>query len=1132
MSVSSVGSRPTDTASPGESSDPSMPGALQRDPPQPAPQPAKPDDADAPHTPSIPTQLSVNSQTDAAALSSDAAKQDVTVLQGATADELDRLNTTYDANDISSTRNQDNASSARELNDINMTGRPGYAKAFQNQLPGLQAQIADLPDDAVREQNLAQLSMFSVAFENAAEPSQRAAIVKQFESFRQAISDEHDDTQSDPVKHAESIFTQPFGSGYLDAEGKRGVERLDNLRDNFERATTPGEREAAMNQAAALKRALQSKIADGIDGKVDAARLARQKTFGEVIERLKEASGMTIYGTGDDSPKRLEYFGAMLNDEQHALAFTELMRMSPDGFSKLRQWEDRTRHMDADAERAEQGHLFHRFELPPFSSFSDVLKNPPLPNDDYGKNLLAEYQWAQRRLVAAERRINVQGKTDLDPPRREYLTAYSPPPPEWQQELDEAFCRLTVGAMPVANLFTNSICPHSHLNDTARTFIDIGAGVLGTALGYKMPEVDIAGPALKGGMSRAGALLDMLRKPKAIEMAAPGAAEIAQAASSAKAPPLSQLDSASARINGPQPLPSSYRYDTPIAQSTPGTTPGVMVDPRGQRFISMDGQTYAVKYDKDNGTWRVFDQSNPWRPSFPVRLDEQGLWEPHSSTGLAGGVRPLSPERAQAILEDLMSHPGDSYTAIAQRHDVATITVRRVADRNNVVRLPRSSLDTRSSVTAPITTRQRQIIVDNLRSHPGDTYRTIAERHGVGTSSVANIAKEHDIKRHPFIDAEKVQAIVADLRDTGDSYAAIGQQHDVSATTARKIDLRYRVRQDNPIKPRTPTTRRQPQIDPDERREEQAIVEYLRNQPTQNYSTVAGHFKVPVLRVSRLARSNALERRINPRLSWDKVESAYRYVTQHANDRTESIARELGVSWSTAARVRRNMLKDREMQAGPVITRAETKSNVIRDLSETSLTDHEIAQRNGTTVREVRMISRTFGLRGDTPIPAATTSAALPQAPAQGEPVAGSSRAFSPSHLSEADTAQIERLMESWLKPEHMASMLDLDVNVVTDYVRQIAPDYAATGYFPYNRPSVSQALPVEPASRTSSPSSLLSPLPIPSLSHEDQAIVRMLMGEGYRLTPQAIANWIEQPLNVVEPYIRSIDPSYPHPSA
>lgn len=1069
MSVTPVGTRPVDASPQTDSADSGTPAGPSNTPtPQDGAQdpPARDDHTASPPAaspPPIPTQVSVQDRSDASTSSARTHAGD-DILQGATAVELQFLNDHFDSGGIASWRNLDNAGSARELNGINMTGYPPYAKVFQNQLPVIQAQIADMPDAPQRERNLAQLSLFSVAFENAADPGQRAAIVQQFASFRKAVSAEHDDTMLDPVMRAASLFTEPFGSGYLDMTGKAAAARLENLRADFEHATTPEQRARAMSQAVQLKKDLQLQIGEGIRRDIATARARRQQTFGEIVQRYKDASSMTVSGNAVPA-RRLEYFGSILQTQEHALAFAELMHSSPKGFRQLRDWETRTRSMDADAEHAEQGHLFNRLNLPAFSSFSDVLKDPPLPTADYGKNLLDQLQWAQRRIVAADVRNRVKGSTDLNPQRREALATYSPPPPEWQQQLDEAFCRLSVGAIPVVGFFTGVICPGSHLDDTVRTFIDIGAGVLGSSIGVKLPEMDLAGPALRGSISKAGQLLELLRKPQAAKIVAPSIADISKAASLAEAAPVSPLAEVSARINGRPTLPSSYRYEKAITQSAPGSAPGIMLDQRGQAFITADGRHYAVRPSKVSGGWRVFDPDNPMRPGFAVGINEHGEWEPRWDVGVNGGARPIPQETKQAILEDLRSHRDNSYRQIAERHRVSESMVGDIARRNDLA--PTSNPDPTLRGTKNrkhATKQQEQAILGDLRITPPISFVTIANRNGVTRATVRTIAAENNISR---------------ARNPG----------------------AIRIKQ---------------QLD-------QEILDYLRSHPDQNYSQVAAHLKVESGQVSRVAKSNGLERKGKYIPKREKQSAIHQYMNEHPDAPPQEIARATGVRPKTAAANQRRMvLWDANVQRQTVSNPAAIKDRVIQDLRDASLSDLEIATRNGTTVGEVRRRARALGLRRPSVSGAHSPAGPAAESQAHDQPVAGTSRAISPLNLSEADRAQIQELMESWLRPVNIADMLDLDPNVVATYVHQLAPDYEATGYFPYNRPAVPSDAPFQSAQTVQQ----VQPT-VPALSQEDRVFIQTMMGESYRMTPAAMADWIEQPLEVVEAYIRSVNPAY-----
>lgn len=65
--------------------------------------------------------------------------------------------------------------------------------------------------------------------------------------------------------------------------------------------------------------------------------------------------------------------------------------------------------------------------------------------------------------------------------------------------------------------------------------------------------------------------------------------------------------------------------------------PGVFRDARGQTYIEASGEAYPVRYDKDNGTWRVYNPDDPAKFQYPVRPDGQGQWQVHDDVGLKGG---------------------------------------------------------------------------------------------------------------------------------------------------------------------------------------------------------------------------------------------------------------------------------------------------------------------------------------------------------------------------------------------------------------------------------------------------------------------------------------------------------------
>ncbi|MFM0645841.1 hypothetical protein PQR14_16055 [Paraburkholderia bryophila] len=70
---------------------------------------------------------------------------------------------------------------------------------------------------------------------------------------------------------------------------------------------------------------------------------------------------------------------------------------------------------------------------------------------------------------------------------------------------------------------------------------------------------------------------------------------------------------------------------------------GVYKDDSGAAYIRQGTQTYPVRYDKDNGTWRVHRPDRPTKYAYPVKPDDSGSWHAHGEVGVPGGWRGGAP---------------------------------------------------------------------------------------------------------------------------------------------------------------------------------------------------------------------------------------------------------------------------------------------------------------------------------------------------------------------------------------------------------------------------------------------------------------------------------------------------------
>nr|WKF56986.1 Toxin [Paraburkholderia busanensis] len=103
-------------------------------------------------------------------------------------------------------------------------------------------------------------------------------------------------------------------------------------------------------------------------------------------------------------------------------------------------------------------------------------------------------------------------------------------------------------------------------------------------------------------------------------------------------------------------------------------TPGVYRADNGQAYIKQGGQMFAVKYDGDNRTWRVYSPDNPAKYAYPVKQDESGNWHAHGDVGLPGGFRGAPPagigwgQHAVLQLQQQVQHLQNQQAQLQQEH--------------------------------------------------------------------------------------------------------------------------------------------------------------------------------------------------------------------------------------------------------------------------------------------------------------------------------------------------------------------------------------------------------------------------------------------------------------------------------
>ncbi|WGS51096.1 hypothetical protein LFL96_06220 [Paraburkholderia sp. D15] len=108
-------------------------------------------------------------------------------------------------------------------------------------------------------------------------------------------------------------------------------------------------------------------------------------------------------------------------------------------------------------------------------------------------------------------------------------------------------------------------------------------------------------------------------------------------------------------------------------------TAGLYRDGKGNAYINANDRAYAVRYDRDNGTWRLHHSAEPAKAQYPVRSDGRGNWEIHHEVGLLGGGPRISHEikdQIAALLRD-----GWSNAAVMKMFSISQSVVYAVRDR-------------------------------------------------------------------------------------------------------------------------------------------------------------------------------------------------------------------------------------------------------------------------------------------------------------------------------------------------------------------------------------------------------------------------------------------------------------------
>lgn len=256
-----------------------------------------------------------------------------------------------------------------------------------------------------------------------------------------------------------------------------------------------------------------------------------------------------------------------------------------------------------------------------------------------------------------------------------------------------------------------------------------------------------------------------------------------------------------ARSNGPdtEPITAPSVFDTsgyrPSVDGRAGEVPhanGVAWDNQGQRFIKQGAQTYPVKYDKDNGTWRVVNPENPAKYQYPVKQDENGAWHTHSDVGLQGGSRG---QRLQTLLNDAKRNLEQSIAEEKQLMNAADAISAEIRGAQN----PDANLQTRLQQARQNLLEGRRAAaaaerqVEDLRQEAQQLRQTLQNEHaGLSTHRTDGAQLERTTQRE--INVLEVTMRTSDHLSTDSQSKLQKLQNDLRRIQAANLDLDVRMR--------------------------------------------------------------------------------------------------------------------------------------------------------------------------------------------------------------------------------------------------------------------------------------------------------------------------------------------------
>ncbi|MFM0558148.1 helix-turn-helix domain containing protein, partial [Paraburkholderia sediminicola] len=680
---------------------------------------------------------------------------------------------------------QNNTLVTLETAKLSMTGLPPDQAEMNLDELQFAGALAQMSDD--RREQFAQRA-------NALRSAPDDRYAEMLSSLQKDVDGELRSIQADPVRRMNAVFDAPVGISML---GDDGQQQMAALSGQYAKMNAPGTTPAQREQAFAKAVDIKSRMQDQILQKSQDVHAARQKDWSESTARVNQILDDADRYSADtiQLPRNSDDPQWDTNTRKPAYAKTfpyqSVMEklLSPDGYSQQERAvstprtlspADRARDLltfqqgmsdpDSDIHRRvaklEQQALSTMAHpgtdldaVSPPTTLSGVAGHPPGYDQNYVQNLADSYQGVLK---------------DIDQQNRAMLRE---PIPGLADKILYGIGRFAADLSPIpgmdwfaTQLLDAGFPDHGGLSAQEVGHIDMGAMLFGLLIGRREPEA--------GGE---------LKPPVGGELKPPGGGN-------GKSPGNGRTEghlNGSGQTQGPQTqaptpqsttilLPEGYARQPAGRLEADPDSPGIFRDSKFQAYIRANGQTWPVRYDTDNGTWRVYQPDNPTKYQYPVRLDAHGNWQVHGDTGIPGGAPPRIPAETRQKAEAL-SRDGWTPTNIARRLGISERTVRRIkrdANLPDILGLPLQSIAFRKEVIARVNagTPPEQIAGD-MHVQP-ETVEVIVEQY----------RRDGQVKLDSGgpLPAETRQKAEALSRD-GWTVTAVARRLDISQPTAWRI---------------------------------------------------------------------------------------------------------------------------------------------------------------------------------------------------------------------------------------------------------------------------------------------------------------------------------------------------------